>query len=144
MADYHLQFSCLFDVGSAENAAAAIAIRGQLGHDLERDEGTAVGFDLAIEAASGPGVLWISSDEYGEPEHVITFVNACAEAFDMQGAWGFTWSLSCSKPRLDAHGGGAQVIDLGKRESLAWVDCAHWVADQLAAAEPPRQPGAPA
>ena len=141
MADYHLQFSCLFDVGSAENAAAAMAIRGQLGHDLERDEGTAVGFDLAIEAASGPGVLWISSDEYGEPEHVVTFVSACAEAFDMQGAWGFT--LSCSRPRLDAFGGGAQVIDLGRRESLAWVDCAHWLAGQLAAAERHQQPGAP-
>lgn len=142
MADYYLQFSCLFDVGSAENATAAMAIRGRLEHDLERDEGTAVGFDLAIEAGSGPGVLWISSDECGKPEHVITFVKACAEAFNMQGAWGFTWSLSCSKPRLDAHGGGAQVIDLGKRESLAWMDCAHWVAGQLAAAESPRQPGA--
>lgn len=144
MADCHLQFSCLFDTGSAENAAAAMAIRGQLEHDLERDEGTPVGFDLAIEAASGPGVLWISSDEHGEPEHVITFVKACAEAFHMRGIWGFTWSLSCSKLRVDAFGGGAQVIELGMRESLAWVDCAHRLADQLAAAVPSRRPGAPA
>ena len=61
----------------------------------------------------------------------------------MQGIWGFTWSLSCSKPRLDAFGGGAQAVDLGRRESLAWVDCAHWLAGQLAAAERHQQPGAP-
>jgi hypothetical protein len=40
--------------------------------------------------------------------------------------------MTCSKPRLDGFGGGAQLIDLGKRQSVAWVDCEHWLAQHLA------------
>ena len=66
------------------------------------------------------------------PEHVIRFVLRCAEAFDIEtGVWGFTWSLSCSKPRPNAFGGGAQLIDLGKREAVDWIDCEHWLAEHM-------------
>ena len=61
----------------------------------------------------------------------IAFVLACADALDLTGRWGFTWALTCSKPRLDGFGGGAQVIDLGQRRSLAWVDCDHWLASTI-------------
>ena len=130
MADYFTQFSCIFDVGSAENAARAEAIRGELAADLDRDEGACIGFEIEADHEHGPGALWISSDEYGEPEHVICFVLRCAEAFDMSGMWGFRWALTCSKPRLDGFGGGAQLVDLGKRKSVAWIDCENWVAQQ--------------
>jgi hypothetical protein len=59
---------------------------------------------------------------------VIQFVLLCAEVFDLQGVWAFTWALTCSKPRLDAFGGGAHVIDLGKRATVADLDCAAWVS----------------
>ena len=39
------------------------------------------------------GALWIHADEYGDPEHVTRFVLRCAEAFDLEGVWGFCWSL---------------------------------------------------
>ena len=55
-------------------------------------------------------------------------------AFDLTGRWGFIWALTCSKPRLDGFGGGAQLIDLGERRSLAWLDCEHWLASNLDAA----------
>ena len=127
MADHYTQFSCLFDVGSAANATAAMVIRDQLEADLERDGEAGIGFDLAIEAATGPGMLWISSDEYGEPEHVLAFVIRCAEAFDLQGTWGFCWANTCSRPRLDGFGGGAQVVNLTERTCLTWIDLAEWV-----------------
>ena len=127
MADYFTQFSCLFDVGSAANAAAAMTIRAQLEVDLERDNDAEIGFDLAIEAAAGLGVLWISSGDYGEPEHVLAFVIRCAEAFDLQGTWGFCWANTCSRPRLDSFGGGAQVIDLTNRVCPTWIDLNEWV-----------------
>jgi len=132
MADYFVQFSCIFDVGSAENVARTMDIRGELAAEMDRDEGGYVGFEMEADHDEGAGALWIHSDEYGEPEHVIAFVLRCAEAFDLSGLWGFRWALTCSKPRLDAFGGGAQLLDLGKRESVAWLDCEHWLAAQLA------------
>ena len=56
---------------------------------------------------------------------------ACAEGFDLTGRWGFVWALTCSKPRLDGFGGGAQLIDLDARKSLAWLDCDHWLQGAL-------------
>ncbi len=131
MADYFTQFSCLFDVGAAANIEHALEIRAGLAAALEVEEGIDIGFEAEPDPESGEATLWGSSDCYGEPEHVICFVLACAEAFDLQGRWGFTWSLACSRPRLDGFGGGAQLIDLSSRRSIGWVDCAEWLGAEL-------------
>ena len=131
MADHFTQFSCMFNVGTTENAAHAEQIRRRHADALEEQEGPDLGFDMEPDPDCGPGALWISSDGYGEPEHVIAFVLACAEAFNLTGRWGFTWALTCSKPRLDGFGGGAQLIDLGAHKSLAWLDCDHWLSGAL-------------
>ncbi len=132
MADYFTQFSCIFDVGSAENAHRAEAIREEYAADVERDEGSTLGFEMQIERSLGAGALWLSSDEQGEPEHVIEFVLRCAKALNLAGVWGFTWSHSCSKPRIDGFGGGAHVLDLGAGRSLADIDCSNFVHEQVA------------
>ena len=132
MADYFCQFSCVLDVGSSESAEHADAIRGELAAELDRHEGAALGFEMEIDHETGPGALWIHADEYGEPEHVTRFVLRCAEAFDLEGAWGFCWSLTCSKPRIEAFGGGGFVLDLTKRETVASIDCADWLAHHMA------------
>ena len=44
MADYYTQFSCILDVGTAENAARADMIRGELAAELDRHEGESLGF----------------------------------------------------------------------------------------------------
>ena len=135
MADYFCQFSCMFDVGTAENVAHAAEMRQELADTLEEHEGADLGFDMEPDPASGPGALWISSDGYGEPEHVIAFVLRCAEAFDLRGRWGFRWALTCSRPRRLRR--RAQLLDLGARKSLAWIDCEHWV---LAGLDPDADP----
>ena len=131
MANYYLQFSSILDVDTAENAARAEEIRGEFAAELYRHEGESLGFVMELNHER-LGALWIYSDEYGEPEHVIRFVLRCAEMLNLSGLWGFTWSLSCSKPRLDAFGGGAQLVDLGKRESIDSIDCTHWLESRLA------------
>jgi len=78
MADYFTQFSCIFDVGSAENAALAATIHGELAVELDQEEGTDLGFEFEVDLEHGSGALWIHSDENGEPEHVIKFVLKCA------------------------------------------------------------------
>ena len=59
----------------------------------------------------------------------------CANAFNLKGRWGFCWALTCSRSRLDAFGGGAQLLDLGARKSLAWIDCSDWLGRGLAGAD---------
>jgi hypothetical protein len=127
MADYFTHFSCIFDVGSAENVARALDLFEIYATELDEAEGVEPGFDIEADPDTGDGALWLRGDGCGEPEHVITFVLRCAEAFDLTGRWGFAWALSCSKPRLDGFGGGAQLIDLGERRSLAWIDCSYWL-----------------
>jgi hypothetical protein len=136
MADYFTSFSCLFETGSPENIERAAVIRDELAAELEREEGCSLGFNMEAYQDSWPGTLWISSQDFGESDHVIAFVLRCAEAFDLHGRWGFVWSLTCSKPRLDGFGGGAQLIDLTARKSIDWIDCDHWLAAVLAEGEP--------
>ncbi len=94
-----------------------------------------IGFAAEAGHAEGDGEaasLWLHDDAGdGNPEHVIAFVLRCAEAFGLTGRWGFVWALTCSRPRLDGFGGGAHVLDLGRRETVAWMDCEHWRAAML-------------
>lgn len=120
MADYRTLLSCIFDTGSADNRMRADAIRGELRAELDRN-GEEIGFEVAPSPEHGEGALWLYAAEFGEPEHVIAFVLRCARAFGLSGRWGFRFAHSCSKPRLDAYGGGAVVLDLGTRETVAWL-----------------------
>ena len=64
----------------------------------------------------------IRDDVTGDPQQVILFVQRCAEAFGLTGRWGFQWANACSRPRVNAFGGGAHVLDLETRETIAWTD----------------------
>ncbi len=133
MADYHTQFSCILDVGSAENAIEAENVRQRVAAEVSLVEGNELGFDMTLDPETASGAIWIYSDGDGDPEHVIMFVLACAEAFDLERRWGFTWSLSSTRHlRVGFFGGGGQLLDLSARECLDWLDCAHWLELALA------------
>ena len=53
MVDYFTQFSCVLDVGDADNAAAALAIHAQMAIDLEADDDIAIGFVAAVSSDAG-------------------------------------------------------------------------------------------
>ena len=137
MADYFTHFSCLLDVGTAENALTAhrMFIQARL-EGLDRDEPLCSGFELSLQEGDAAHVLWIHDDESGDVEQVIGFVLRVAEAFDLSGMWGFTYALTCSRPRLDAFGGGAHVIDLGARKSIGWTSTQEWLAAALSGEAP--------
>lgn len=132
MANYQTQFSCRLAVG-AGNVEAALALYAQMQAELGD-------IDIGFEAErNGPedNALWLwDGDGAGDVEDVIAFTLRCAAAFNLTGLWGFCWSLSCDRPRLDSNGGGAQLLDLGQRESLGWIDCQHWLAMRLGTGEP--------
>ncbi|MBA3911837.1 MAG: hypothetical protein C0524_18660 [Rhodobacter sp.] len=137
MADYFTHFSCLLDVGCPEKALRAIdffvALRDE---DDKSEEPQFHGFDLSVQDGPESGVLWIHDDESGDVEAVIAFILRLAEELELSGLWGFEHSTTCSRPRLDAFGGGAHVIDLGARKVTGCVNTQTWLAAALKGEDP--------
>ena len=132
MADYFTHFSCLLDVGTPDKAVRALALIQELrAADQDAGDPEVSGFDLVRQDASEGGTLWIHDDEHGDVEAVIRFVMRLADDLDLTGLWGFQYGLTCSRPRLDAFGGGAHVIDLGARKSIGWTSSQEWLAVAL-------------
>ena len=132
MADYFTHLSCLLDVGTPDKAARALALFQELrAADQDADDPEVAGFDLVRQDAPEGSTLWIHDDDHGDVEAVIRFVLRLAEELDLTGLWGFQYALTCSRPRLDAFGGGAHVIDLGARKSIGWTSSQEWRAAAL-------------
>ena len=103
--------------------------------ELDAD-GMEIGFE-AEQNDPDDGTLWLwDGGGSGEVENVTSFALRAAAAFDLAGPWGFHWSLTCSKARPGSFGGGAQLLDLGRRGSLGWVDCQHWLEQRIGMGEP--------
>lgn len=135
MADYYAHFSCILDVRTPENAARAIELYEEFSGDDAADMPLRDGFDLAIQGEAGTQ-LWMADASGGDPECVIRFVRLCAAEFGLTGSWGFAWTYTCSKPRLDGFGGGAHVLDLGTGQNLAWTDTNSWLPMALDGDDP--------
>lgn len=135
MADYTTHFSTLFDVRTPENVERAFTFYLDLAREIEEEDQTSLNFALDRERgepdSESSTTFWIHDNDYGDPGHVIAFVKRCAAAFGLDGLWGFVWSHDCSKPRLDAYGGGAAVIDLATGASET-IDVSNWLGDRLA------------
>jgi hypothetical protein len=105
MADHYLQFSTELNVGFAENAQTALKLYEQFNEDEE--------WGACFTCEADGERLWLyDEDKSGNPENVAKFVCKLAKQFNLKGKWGFEWAASCSKPVLDAFGGGAVRIDL--------------------------------
>lgn len=135
MADYFTHFSCLLDVGSPENAARALDLYARLSEETADDDFPLTRFGLSIQPGEGTH-LWIYDDDTGDPEHVIAFVKLCAAEFGLTGRWGFQYSNTCSRPRIDAFGGGAHVLDLATGETVDWIATDEWLSIVLDGDDP--------
>ncbi len=132
MADYFTHFSCLLDVVSSDKATRALALFQELrAADQDADDPEVAGFTLVRQGAPEGSGLWIHDDDHGDVEAVIRFVLRLAAELDLTGLWGFEYALTCSRPRFDAFGGGAHVIDLGTRKSIGWTSSQEWLAAAL-------------
>ena len=134
MATYFTQFACVLDVGSADNVARAIILHREMELAYAAFKQSEMGFDL--EPSGATSICMHDGDGFGDQEHAIQFVLRCAAEFDLKGRWGFTWALTCSRPRVDGFGGGPQLLDLTQRKSLDRIDCDHWLAGELADDDP--------
>lgn len=77
-------------------------------------------------------MLWFHDDDsQGDAEGLIRFVLRLAEEVDLTGLWGFAVAFSCSRPRLDAFGGGAHVVDLRARKVIGQLGTHEWLTVAL-------------
>lgn len=136
MADYFTHFSCLLDVGTPENAARALDLYTQLSEEGASEEPPSEGFLLSIQPERGGTQLWMRDDVTGDPERLIQFVKRCAAQFGLKGLWGFQYTNTCSRLRLDGFGGGAHALDLVTGETSAWIYTDGWLAEVLAGGDP--------
>ncbi|MBB2157355.1 hypothetical protein HLH33_13710 [Gluconacetobacter diazotrophicus] len=140
MANYYTQFSARLPMRSPEAAIAALALL-----DRQRDlacthdsGGDAVAFchfmaTIDDDPLLNRDVLWIRSDDGGDPDSVLSFVETCAKAnLTPTGRWSFMWSFGCNRPRLDGFGGGACVIDLATGALVAVIDLNAWTSNIVA------------
>ena len=85
-------------------------------------------FETDTESSDGKWGLWLHSD-YGGIDAVCAFVQHLLQKFDPKGRVGLEWSNDCSKPRLDAFGGGAAFITAKEIKTMNTSD---WLRHQAA------------
>jgi len=102
--------------------------------DEDEDESDA---GVVCERSAGPthllngretsGFLWITSDECACIDQICARLQNIMRHFDIDGKWGFAWAQHCSKPRLDAYGGGACTVSQTESE---WINTFQWLDKQ--------------
>ena len=68
--------------------------------------------------------LWVYAEDCGDLENVFSVIQRFLQKFRPQAHWTIQWSESCSKPRVDAYGGGAALItaqDIKTMNTSAWL-----------------------
>jgi hypothetical protein len=140
MADYFTNFSIVIKLANeAEQAYALDLVHNvslvQQGDEVPPDfpkDLVDVIEDWQFETdadTSGTGHgLWLHSMS-GGVDAVCEFIQHLLQKFDPHGRVTFEWSHDCSKPRVDAYGGGAAVITAQEIKSMS---TAAWINEQIA------------
>jgi hypothetical protein len=68
--------------------------------------------------------IWVSSEDSGDVDYTADLVQAFLRRFDLDLVVSFEWANTCSKPQLDAFGGGAVVIS---RRNADWFSTGTFV-----------------
>lgn len=88
------------------------------------DEDSELDFDwepFGAEVDIEEGGIWIHGDEIN-PDDIANLVLEILETLEIDKPFVFSWSYTCSKPRIDEFGGGACAVMRGF--DPFWVDAA--------------------
>ena len=136
MADYFTNFSLVLPLEDATqqqyaldlaNKAAGLRFEEQIAAaDFPEDLKDVLG-DWAFETEKqGDNSIWLHSYE-GGLDAVCAFVQHLIKKFNPKGRVEFEWSNDCSKPRVDAYGGGAAVITAA---AITAMSTTQWLRQQ--------------
>jgi hypothetical protein len=140
MADYYTHFSFVLDLPSAEAVKYAMnlvtiadTLRWESAEDRKTQE-TEFPSELedfldewTFEVAEEKSRIWIHSDD-GGTDAACQFVQHLLDRFGIIEPVSFEWAHTCSKPRLDAYGGGAAVITA---TDIQAITTGQWVFKRL-------------
>ena len=136
MADYFTNFSFIIALANEAQRNEALELFRQLsavhqGEEIPADFPAALkdiaedaGFEL--DADDEPQGLRFHST-CGGIEAVCAFVQHLLARFQPGGCVTFEWSNDCSKPRIDAYGGGAAIITAREIKTMSTSD---WLREQ--------------
>jgi hypothetical protein len=135
MADHYTHFSfALTDLSEEEQAWLGALLDSP--DDTPNEELAAllgddeyIGFEASFE--DDGRTLWVHAGESGTPERAAVVVQEFLARFRPGDAVGFEWANTCSRPLLDAFGGGAVFVTAAEQR---WLSSAQWLADKLDAA----------
>ena len=141
MADYYTNFSVLVPLKEPEHRTYALALHEQAAAhhraDTQPEEFPPslqeVIEDWRFEASLEERGLWLHSDS-GGIDAVCAFIQHLLQQFQCADYLTLEWSNDCSKPLIDAFGGGAAFITAERIESM---NTGHWLQQQIAAHVPP-------
>ncbi len=140
MADYFTNFSLVITLADETEQQYALdlahkASLGQQGEPVPADFPPSLKeaiedwqFETLADGSATKHGLWLHSI-YGGVDAVCLFIQHLLQKFDPQGKVSFEWSHDCSKPRVDAYGGGAAIITAQEIRSMS---TAAWLNQQIA------------
>lgn len=118
MADYFTNFSFIVPFTNADHIKEAVQIAEQANSHRHHDEQLPDSFpsnlkveleDWSFETEATKDGLWLHSGS-GGIDAVCSFVQHLLQKFNPAPFVAFEWSHDCSRPRIDAYGGGAAFI----------------------------------
>ncbi len=141
MADYFTNLSLLVPLPNKAAQQYALALADKAGSAVMQDDPLLDDFPADLrdviedwrfetQASSSPNdwSLWLYSQD-GGVDAVCAFIQHLLQKFDPQGYVTFEWSNDCSKPRVDAYGGGAALVTAQK---IKTINTGEWLHRQVA------------
>jgi len=93
----------------------------------------------ADHSAEGHGI-WLHSDT-GGVDALCAFLRHLLQKFNPQGHAAFEWSHDCSKPRVDAYGGGAALVTATKIQTM---NTGQWLQERVSKLAAAKESSCPA
>lgn len=130
MADYYSEFSCAFYAPAEVLDVLEAKLKAAEGDDVEDDE-RLYGVEYSRQKDAEGEFMWMHGYE-PNLEALAGVIAELQEDLQLDSPWGFQYSNSCSKPRLDAYGGGACFIHRGEQE---WFNTGRWLDEKMTEAQ---------
>jgi hypothetical protein len=136
MADYFTNFSLAFKLKDTKGHQYAVDLAQKASQHRFSDEPVPNHFpaelaevleDWAFETEVDDDGVWIHS-ECGGIDAACAFIQHLLQQFDPKGCVTFEWAHDCTKPRLDAFGGGAAIVTAHEIKTMNTAD---WLRSNL-------------
>ncbi len=117
MANNYVSGSCVL-LFPSDKAGRAIEVAQRVIEYIESDEDDDTYLGCYLEFSDNG--IWFHEMENFRPETVAEIASAVIDDLELDDVFVFSWSYSCSKPRVDEFGGGACAI--AKGYPPLWID----------------------